>query len=116
MLMVPVVLVAVLFVVQFGLAYYARHVIAGAAADGAAAASRAGSNVDAGGALTSQLIDESAGSLLDTYSVDSSSDGSVVTVTVSGEVVGVLPLLGTITVTSTASAHVERFRPQGVMP
>ena len=39
-IVVPVVLLAMLLVVQFGLAYYARQVLAGAAQDGAAAAAR----------------------------------------------------------------------------
>ena len=37
MLMVPLVLIALLAVVQYGLAYYARQVLAGATQDGAAA-------------------------------------------------------------------------------
>lgn len=114
--MVPVVLVATLLVVQFALAYYARQVLAGAADDGAAAAARAGAGPDTGAELTRQLIDESAGSLLDSHAAVASSDGDVVTVDATGEVVSLLPFIGTITVRASASASLERFQPQGGGP
>ena len=111
--MVPVVLITVLFVVQFGLAYYARQVLAGAAQDGAAAGARQNSSPETGGALADQLIAEAGGSLFESFGSSASTNGEVVTVTASGEVVSLLPFFGTLTVSATASAHVERFRPQG---
>jgi Flp pilus assembly protein TadG len=113
---VPVVLLAMLLVVQFGLAYYARQVLAGAAHDAAAAAARERSSPGEGAALAEQLIGEAAGSLLDSHGVSTTSDGDTVTVTASGEVVSLLPFFGTITVTATGSANVERFEPQGGSP
>jgi Flp pilus assembly protein TadG len=115
-IVVPVVLLAMLLVVQFGLAYYARQVLAGAAHDGAAAGARVDSSPGEGAALAEQLIGEAAGSLLDSYGASADSDGDTVTVTATGEVVSLLPFFGTITVKATGSANVERFEPQGASP
>jgi hypothetical protein len=105
-----------LLVVQFGLAYYARQVLAGAAHDAAAAAARERSGPGQGVALAEQLIGEAAGSLFDSHAVSTASDGDTITVTATGEVVSLLPFFGTITVTATGSANVERFEPQGGSP
>jgi Flp pilus assembly protein TadG len=113
---VPVVLLAMLFVVQYGLAYYARQVVAGAAHDGAAAAAREQSSPAGGAALAARLIGDGAGSLLDFYAADAKADGDTVTVTATGKVVSLLPFFGTITVKATGSANVERFEPQGASP
>lgn len=112
-IMVPVVLLTVIMVVQFGLAYHARTVLSGAANDGAAAAARDGSSPSVGAALTDQLIEEAAGSLLVSYSSVGSGDGSTVSVEATGEVVSLLPFFGTIMVRATGSAKVESFDPQG---
>jgi Flp pilus assembly protein TadG len=114
-LVVPVVLVAVLFVVQYGLAYYARQVVAGAAHDGAAAAARQHSSLGEGVALAEGLVDEGGGSLLSSYHATAATDGDTVTVTVTGHVVSLFPF-GTITVRATGSAAVEKFQPQGASP
>jgi len=111
--MIPVVLLALLFAVQFGLAYYARQVLAGAAQDGAAAAGRQGSSSAAGVSLTEALVDEAGASLFDSHSATASSDGNLVTIHAKGEVVSLLPFFGTITVEANATAKVESFDPQG---
>jgi len=111
--MLPVVIVALLFVVQFGLTYYARQVLAGAAQDGAAAAARLDSSSEAGEALTQALIKQSGESLLDSYAISASSDGDVVTIAATGEVVSLLPFFDSITVNASASARVEAFDAQG---
>ena len=111
--MIPVVLLALLLVVQFGLAYYARQVLAGAALDGAAAAGRQGSSPAAGVNLTETLIGEAGGSLFASYNATAASDGNLVTVQTSGEVVSLLPFFGTITVEARATQKVESFDPQG---
>ena len=80
MLMIPVVLLALLLVVQFGLAYYARQVLAGAAQDGAAAAGRQGSSPATGVNLTETLIEEAGGSLFDSHTATANGDGNLVTV------------------------------------
>jgi Flp pilus assembly protein TadG len=112
-LMVPLVLIAMLLVVQFGLAYHARQVVAGASQDGAASGARRGSSPGAGAALADDLIAQSAGQLLTSHSSSASTSGDVVTVQSTGRVVRVMPFFPTITVRATASAAVERFEPQG---
>lgn len=116
MLIVPLVLVTMLFVVQFALAYYARTVVAGAAQDGASAGARRDSSAAAGAALAESLAEEGAGALLTSHSSSASTDGDVVSVTVEGEVVSLLPFVGTITVKATSSARVEEFEAQGAGP
>ena len=114
--MVPLVLVATMLVVQFGLAYHARQVLAGATQDGAASGARRESSAGAGAALADSLIEQSAGSLLTAHSSSGSSDGRTVTVVSTGEVVRVMPLFPTIAVRAQASAKVERFQAQGAAP
>ena len=111
--MLPVVLVALLFVVQFGLTYYARQVLAGAAQDGAAAAARLDASVSEGEVLAESLIGEAGGALLESYDASVTSDGDVVTVSATGEVVSLLPFFGSLTVEASASASVESFDGQG---
>src|SRR5690606_17996 len=105
-----------LFVVQFALAYYARTVVAGAAQDGAAAAARRDSSPAAGAALADQLAESGAGSLLTSHSASVAAGDDSVTVTVTGEVVSLLPFFGSITGTASGSARVEEFTPQGAGP
>ncbi|WP_424341989.1 TadE/TadG family type IV pilus assembly protein, partial [Ilumatobacter sp.] len=52
--MVPFIIVGMMMVVQFGLAAYARQVVAGAAQDGADTGARAGSSPGQGVATTDQ--------------------------------------------------------------
>lgn len=111
--MLPVVLVALLFVVQFGLTYYARQVLAGATQDGAAAAARLDASVGEGEVLAESLIGEAGGALLDSYDASVTSDGDVVTVSATGEVVSLLPFFGSLTVEASASASIESFDGQG---
>lgn len=111
--MVPVVLLALLFVVQFSLAYYARTVVAGAAQDGAVAGARQGSTPEAGASLADSLVEEAAGSLVESHSSTASGTGDTVTVTSTARVVSILPFFGTITVRATGAAHIEQFEPQG---
>ncbi len=110
-ILVPVVLLTMLFVVQFALAYHARQVLAGAAHDAAAAAARRDSNLDAGQALAEQMIGDAAGSLLDSYTVTASAGPGTVTIEAAGEVVSLIPFFGTITVSATGSAQDRNVRP-----
>lgn len=116
MLIVPLVLITLLFVVQFALAYYARTVVSGAAQDGASAAARRDASAAEGVALADALVEQAAGSLLSSHVVTPSGDGEVVTIRVEGEVVSVLPFFGSITVSASSSARVEEFTPQGAGP
>ncbi len=112
-IVIPVVLVAVMLVVQFALGYHARQVLAGAAHDGAAAGARPTASPADGAALAGELIEGSAGQLLDTYTVTASVSGDVVTVTATGRVVSLLPFFGSMSVAASGSARLERFDPQG---
>jgi Flp pilus assembly protein TadG len=115
-LMVPLVLVAAMLVVQYGLAYHARQVMAGAAQDGAASAARQGSGPRAGAGLADALIEQAAGSLLTSHSTSGSSDGDRVTVTARGRVVSLLPFFPGPEVSARGSARIEEFVPQGAGP
>ena len=112
-LMVPFILIGMMLVVQFGLAYYAQQVMAGAAQDGAASGARDGASASAGQAVADGLVQSSASQLLASYSSSSSSDGNVITVATRGNVVKVFPLFPSITVSATGSASIEQFVPQG---
>lgn len=112
-LMVPFILVGMMLVVQFGLAYYTRQVMAGAAQDGAASGARVGSSAATGQVVADELAQSGASHLLTSYSSTSGSDGNVITVTTHGKVIKVFPLFPSITVSATGSASIERFIPQG---
>lgn len=104
---------AVMLVVQFGIAYHLRTVLSGAAQDGAAAGARLDASPADGAALAEALIGEAGSTLLSSSSVTAARSGDVVVVTASGEVVSLIPFVGTIEVNATGSAPVEEFRPQG---
>lgn len=112
-LVVPVVLIAMLLVVQFAFAYHARQVLSGAAQDGAASGARQESSPAAGSALADALIEGSAGAVLTSHSTSAGSDGRRVTVAARGNVVRLLPFFPTITVKASASATLERFDAAG---
>jgi Flp pilus assembly protein TadG len=114
---VPFVLLAVMMVVQFGLAFYARQVLSGATRDGAAAAARRGSSAGEGAAVTAKLIDGSGGTLFAARPQTTPSvSGNTVTITSSGQVVSLMPFFGNITVKASSSASLETFNPQGENP
>lgn len=111
-IVVPVVIVAMMLIVQVGLAYHARQVVAGAAQDGAATGARHGGSEAAGVAHAEALVDAAASQLLSERKVIPHSDSEVITITVTGKVIQVLPLFPAFDVSATASASVEQFRPQ----
>lgn len=114
--LIPVVLIAVLLVVQFALAYHARQVLAGATQDGAAAAARFEASPADGVILTRALIAESVGGLVHNASVSSDGTQRTVTVRASAQVVSLLPFIDGITVRAASTAAVESFNPQGSQP
>ncbi len=111
--MVPFILIGMMLVVQFGLAYYAQQVMSGAAQDGAASGARDGASAASGQGVADGLAQSGAGHLLTSYSSSSNSDGNVITVTTRGNVIKVFPLFPSITVAATGSASIEQFVPQG---
>lgn len=112
-LMVPAIIITVLFVVQFALAFYARSVLAGAAHDGAAAGARRGSTAAAGAALTDDLLSQSARALLSSHTASGRIEGDRVVVTAQARVVSLLPFVRGITVRANAAARQETFAGQG---
>lgn len=98
-----------LLVVQAGLAYHARSVMATAAQDGAAEGATLNGSAGSGAALTDSLITNAVGGLITDYSSSASSNGEDVTVTVRANATKVFPLFPTLTLTASASSKIERF-------
>ncbi len=115
-MLIPVVLIALMLVVQFALAYHARQVLAGATQDGAAAAARYQSSPGDGVILTRSLIAGSAGGLVHDTSVTASSTQRAVTVEAAAQVISLLPFFEGITVRAASTAALETFNPQGAQP
>ncbi|MGF1597615.1 MAG: TadE family protein [Acidimicrobiales bacterium] len=107
-----IVLAAMMLVVQFGLAYYAQQVVAGAAQDGAATGARRDATPEEGRRRAEDLVDQAGTSLLLSRAAEVSTDGERVTVTVTGEVISLVPFRRSITVRASGSAPVETFTPQ----
>ena len=112
-ILMPVIVMATMFVVQVGLAYHTRQVVSGAVQDGAATGAMVGSQPEDGATTAQSLIDAAAGNLVTNSSTSATRTGDVVTVSASATVVRVFPLFPTFTVSADSSATVERFRPQG---
>ncbi len=110
---VGVVLLATMMVVQFGLAYYAQQVLAGAAHDGAATGARRDATPESGRRHADQLVDQAGSSLLVDHRSEVEVRGDRVVVTIRGEVVSLIPFRSSIPVEASGSAPVEDFRPQG---
>jgi len=111
--MVPFILVASMLVVQYGLAMYARQVLAGATQDGAALAALDGSSTGDGLSTTDQLVAGSGGHLITNYSSSASTTRTTITIVAQAEVVRLLPLFPSITIRSASSASLEQFRVAG---
>ena len=112
----PVVLLTILFVVQFMIIFYARQVLSGATRDGAVAAARRGSSPGEGEAVADGLISSSSGSLFASETTSASQSGRTVTVTAVGQVRSLLPFVRPFTIRATGSASTETFNPQGATP
>lgn len=112
-IVVPLVLISLLAVVQFGLAYHAHRVLAGAATDGAAAGARAGATPADGAGVAGDLLRQSGGGVLRSYAAVGSTAGDRVVVVTSADVVKILPIVPTMHLRASASAVIERFRPEG---
>lgn len=100
-------------VVQFGLAYYAQQVLAGAAHDGAASGARRDSTPEAGRRLADDLVLQAGSSLITGWTSEVEVVDGRVIVTLRAEVVSLIPFRRSIPVGATGSARTEEFRPQG---
>ena len=110
-LILPVVLVMVMLVVQFALAFHARQVVTAAAQDAALAATATGATPDAADTTARHVLASAGTGLLRDTDVNVNADADRVHVTVTGTVANVVPGVE-FTVSGTSDAPVERFRPQ----
>jgi hypothetical protein len=106
-------LFSVLLVVQYGLGYHARRILAAGAHDGAAAAARVGSGPGEGAAVARALIAQAGSPLLTSYSTSAAVVGERVVVTAQGRVVSLVPFAPGWAIKATGSAPLEKFRPEG---
>lgn len=105
--LVPLMVLLLMVVVQFGVYFHTRAVVTTAARHGVDDARVLNGTPDAGSAATSQFLDQGAGALRDrTVSVDRTA--TEVTVTVTGDVTSLIPF-ATFPLTVTVSAPVERI-------
>jgi Flp pilus assembly protein TadG len=111
-LVLPVVLGLVLLGAQFAVAWHAREVCQAAAQDGARAAQGTTGSAAAAEAAAAEFASVNGGTVMDDVVVSVVADGESARVTVSAEVVEVVPGW-TITVHGAAGGPVERFRPAG---
>lgn len=110
-IVLPCLLVAVWLVVQYALAMNVRHGAQVAAQDAAIAAATGAADPNA----VAQSLMSSLGSTASDVSVTVQTTGEWVTVTVSADVLQVVPL-GSFHVSESASAPVERFVPEDERP
>ena len=112
-LVMPVLMLIVLGLLQFGLWYHARQVALGAAQEGARVAAVEGGTIDAAKERTLSVFESGIGRLAEDSSVDASIDAEIVSVTIGGTLKGLLPIpgLSEFRLDSTATSYRERFRP-----
>ncbi len=111
---VGAILLAMMLVVQFGLAYYAQQVLSGAAQDGAVTAARRDSSMEEGRRFADHLVAQSGSSLLLSQQTTVFDEGDRAVVTIRGEVVSLIPFVRSLTVQASGSAPFEEFNPQEV--
>jgi Flp pilus assembly protein TadG len=109
-ILLPVVVTMVFLVMQAGLVYHARSMVAAAAEDGARAAQAEGADAAAGRAIALAVLDGSS-SLIPDPVVTVSRTATDVRVTVSAPVRGPIPWFHP-TVSASAGGPVERFVPE----
>jgi Flp pilus assembly protein TadG len=108
-LVVPVLILVVFTVIQFGLWYHASAIVRSAAQEGAQSARVQGGTAAIGESTTRSFLTQAAGSTVSNASVEGSRTAEVAEVRVRGTVASVVPYLH-LTVSGHASAPVERFR------
>ena len=117
-LVFPVLLLLVLLVVQFALAYHAKTIVTAAAQDAARATERNAGDLAAGRAAAQQVLDDDARNLLGHSRIDVTVDaGDNVTARVTAQVTALIPIPGLrLEVSGRAGGPTERFRPEGRRP
>ena len=110
-LILPVVLLAVMVVVQFALAYHARQVVTAAAQDAAFAATASGASPDTATNTAQHVVDSAGSGLVRDVVIQVDGNTDAVRVEVTATVASVVPGLD-LTVSGTSAAPTERFRPE----
>ncbi|MEH0424720.1 TadE/TadG family type IV pilus assembly protein [Streptomyces sp. B21-083] len=109
----PFVLLATVAVIQASMWYYARQIALTAAREGLTAARAYESSPATGAARARDVLGRVAGDSLRGYSVTAGSDGQRVRVQVSGTSLSMIPGVGGLQVTQSASGPVERWTVPG---
>lgn len=107
-LIVPVLLLLIMMVIQFGLWYHAEHVVQAAAQEGVRTARVHGGTADDGRSRATQFLVAAGGSVVDGPVVDASRDAQRATVKISGQAVAVIPGLS-LGVHAEATSPTEEF-------
>ncbi|WP_396126760.1 TadE/TadG family type IV pilus assembly protein [Amycolatopsis sp. FBCC-B4732] len=110
MIATPLLLLALLAIIQFALWSHAAHVAQAAAAEALAAARVQNGTATAGHAAGQQLLDELAEGPLRSSRIDVERTPTSVSVSVQGEVIAVLPGMH-LHVHAESAGEVERFVP-----
>lgn len=108
-LVVPVLILLIFTVIQFGLWYHASSVTRAAAQEGVREARVAGGTSASGQATAESFLQQTAGSLISGTSVTANRTADTTDVTVNGTVISVVPFLH-LPVSGHAAAVTERFR------
>jgi Flp pilus assembly protein TadG len=108
-ILVPVMLLLIMVVIQFGLWYHAEHVVQAAAQEGARAARAQGATADDGKARAEQFVESAGGQSVRSTSVTAERSPLTVTVRVSGEASMLVPGLR-LNVSASATSPVEEFQ------
>jgi len=108
-ILVPVLLLLIMLVIQFGLWYHAEHVVQAAAQEGARAARAQGATAEDGKARAEQFVESVGGQSVRSTSVTAERSPDTVTVRVSGEASMLVPGLH-LNVSASATSPVEEFQ------
>jgi Flp pilus assembly protein TadG len=108
-LAVPVLLLLIMLVIQFGLYYHAAHTAEAAAQEGVRVARTEGASATDGQRRAEDFMADAAPTLVDDVTVIATRDADVAHVDVRGTVHSIVPGLN-LTIHAEAQSPVERFR------
>lgn len=107
-LLVPVLILLIMLVIQFGLWYHAQHVVQAAAQEGVRAARAENGTADDGTRRATAFLDQVGGNTIQAPEVASVRSDEMATVTVDAHAAAVIPGLS-LDVHATASSPIEEF-------
>ncbi len=108
-IVMPALFAGIMLVVQLALVWHGRHAAAEAAGRGLAAASAYQATTNDGRTAADRYLQDVAPKLLRDPSVTVTRTDIDAEVTVTAHVLGVIPVLGNVTVTQSVAGPVERF-------